>query len=91
MSTIDMTTTTTKRERKAAVLLTDRMCEKRVAERTKIFDRKCPGFYVSIIPAGVATFNLKFTDPALASSAPCSSASTAPSSPSSRPAPRPSV
>ncbi|MGY4480083.1 integrase arm-type DNA-binding domain-containing protein [Bradyrhizobium sp. USDA 3364] len=25
--------------------------------------RKCPGLYVSIIPAGVATFYFKFTDP----------------------------
>ena len=33
--------------RKGNVILIDRMCEKRVAERTKIFDRKCPGLYVS--------------------------------------------
>jgi integrase len=58
------TETTTKRERKS-VILTDRMCEKRVTARTKIFDSKCPGFYVSIIPAGVATFCFKFTDPAI--------------------------
>jgi integrase len=47
-----------------AVILTDRMCEKRVEERTKIYDRKCPGLYVSITAAGAATFSLKFTDPA---------------------------
>jgi hypothetical protein len=29
----------------------------------KIYDRKCPGLYVSIITAGVATFTFKFTDP----------------------------
>ena len=56
----DTTTTTepaaTKRERNSDVVLTDRMCEKRVAKRVKIYDRKCPGLYVSIIPAGVATF-----------------------------------
>ena len=46
------------------MILTDRMCEKRVTKRVKIYDRKCPGLYVSIIPAGVATFNFKFTDPA---------------------------
>lgn len=46
------------------VTLTDRMCEKRVTERTKIYDRKCPGLYVSITTAGVATFSFKFTDPA---------------------------
>ena len=40
------------------------MCQKRVAKRVKIYDRKCPGLYVSIIPAGVATFTFKFTDPA---------------------------
>ncbi|MGX1325442.1 integrase [Bradyrhizobium liaoningense] len=39
------------------------MCQKRVTERDKIYDRKCPGLYVSIIPAGVATFSFKFTDP----------------------------
>ena len=38
------------------------MCEKRVAKRIKIYDRKCPGLYVSIIPAGVATFSFKFID-----------------------------
>src|SRR3979411_30295 len=51
-----------KRARNGSVILTDRMCEKRVAERVKIYDRKCPGLYVSIIPAGVATFFFKFTD-----------------------------
>ena len=44
------------------MILTDRLCEKRVAKRGKIHDRKCPGLYVSIIPAGVATFFFKFTD-----------------------------
>jgi hypothetical protein len=63
-----MTDTTTitqpaKRARKGSVILTDRMCEKRVAKRDKIYDRKCPGLYVSITTAGVATFSLKFTDP----------------------------
>ena len=38
------------------------MCEKRVTKRTKIYDRKCPGLYVSITPAGAATLSLKFTD-----------------------------
>jgi len=51
------------RARNGSVILTDRMCEKRVAERVKIYDRKCPGLYVSIITAGVATFCFKFTDP----------------------------
>ena len=61
-------TTTTgpacKRARNGSVILTDRMCEKRVAKRVKIYDRKCPGLYVSITVAGVATFSFKFTDPA---------------------------
>jgi hypothetical protein len=38
------------------------MCEKRVTERTKIYDGKCPGLYVSITTGGVATFSFKFTD-----------------------------
>ena len=50
--------------RNGSVVLTDRMCKKRVAKRVKIYDRKCPGLYVSITAAGVATFSFKFTDPA---------------------------
>jgi len=63
-----MTDTTTiptsagNRARKGSVILTDRMCAKRVEARTKIYDRKCPGLYVSITTAGVATFSFKFTD-----------------------------
>ena len=63
---MDTTTTTEpagKRARNGSVVLTDRMCEKRVAKRVKIYDRKCPGLYVSITTAGVATFSFKFTDP----------------------------
>src|SRR4029078_1027353 len=66
----DSTTTapagTTPRARNGSTILTDRMCEKRVAKRVKIYDRKCPGLYVSINTAGVATFSFKFTDPATA-------------------------
>jgi integrase len=64
---MDTTTTTepiSKRGRNGSVVLTDRMCEKRVAKRAKIYDRKCPGLYVSITTTGVATFSFKFTDPA---------------------------
>ena len=64
---MDATTTNEpagKRMRNGSVILTDRMCEKRVAKRVKIYDRKCPGLYVSITAAGVATFSFKFTDPA---------------------------
>ena len=53
-----------KRAHNGSTVLTDRMCEKRVEERTKIYDRKCRGLYVSITTAGVATFSFKFTDPA---------------------------
>jgi len=53
-----------KRARNSGIVLTDRMCEKRVAKRAKIYDRKCPGLYVSITTAGVATLSFKFTDPA---------------------------
>lgn len=64
-ATIDATGTTeptSKRPRKGSVILVDRMCEKRVSERTKIYDRKCPGLFVSITTKGVATFYFKFTD-----------------------------
>jgi integrase len=60
------TTTATKRARSSGVVLTDRLCERRVAERVKIYDRKCPGLYVSLTTAGVATFSFKFIDPATA-------------------------
>ena len=63
---MDTTTTTEpagKRARNSSVVLTDRLCERRVVKRVKIYDRKCSGLYVSIIPAGVATFSFKFTDP----------------------------
>jgi integrase len=43
--------------------LTDRMCEKRVTERDKIYDRKCPGLYISRTISGMAAFNFKFTHP----------------------------
>ena len=63
MDTI-ITEPATKRMRNGSVILTDRMCEKRVTKRVKFYDRKCPGLYVSITTAGVATFSFKFTDPA---------------------------
>jgi len=63
MDTI-ITEPATKRMRNGSVILTDRMCEKRVAKRVKFYDRKCPGLYVSITTAGAATFSFKFTDPA---------------------------
>ena len=53
-----------KRGRNGSVNLTDRMCEKRVTNRVKIYDKKCPGLFVSVTTAGVATFSVKFTDPA---------------------------
>src|SRR3954454_10344261 len=53
---------TGKRGRNSSLILTDRLCEKRVAQRTKFYDRKCPGLYVSITAAGGATFSFKFTD-----------------------------
>ena len=51
-----------KRGRKSSVILTDRMCDKSVAKSGKIYDRKCPGLYVSITTTGDATFSFKFTD-----------------------------
>ncbi len=55
---------TGKRARKGAIILVDRMCEKRVTTRVKIYDRKCAGLFVSITAKGAATFYFKFTDPA---------------------------
>src|SRR6478672_816817 len=48
--------------RTGPVTLTDRMCEKRVDRRIKLYDRKCPGLYVSINVDGVATFSFRYTD-----------------------------
>jgi integrase len=62
MDTTITTDPASKRARNGSVVLTDRMCEKRVAKRVKIYDRKCPGLYVSITTAGAATFSFKFTD-----------------------------
>jgi integrase len=63
MTTITTTELVTKRARNGSSILTDRKCQKRVTERVKIYDRKCPGLYVSITTAGAATFSFKFTDP----------------------------
>jgi integrase len=52
------------RGRKSATILTERDCTKRVTQRTKLYDKKCRGLYVSIIASGTATFAFKFTDPA---------------------------
>lgn len=51
-----------KRARNGSIILTNRLCERRVPKRVKFYDRKCPGLYVSITTAGVATFSFKFTD-----------------------------
>ena len=53
---------TAKRARNSSTVLTDRICEKRVDKRVRIYDRKCPGLFVSIITAGTSTFFFKFTD-----------------------------
>jgi integrase len=55
--------TSTPRERNGT-LLTDRLCETRVAKRVKYYDRKCRGLYVSITPTGIATFSCNFTNAA---------------------------
>jgi len=49
---------------RAGTILTDRLCETRVAKRAKYYDRKCRGLYVSITPAGIATFSCNFTNAA---------------------------
>lgn len=55
------TTQSAKRARNSSVILTDRMCEKRVTERDKVYDRKAPGLYISRTPSGMTAFNLKFS------------------------------
>jgi integrase len=52
---------TAKRARNSSVVF-DRICEKRVDKRVRIYDRKCAGLFVSIITAGTSTFFFKFTD-----------------------------
>lgn len=43
-----------------AKLITTNLVTTPVKARTKVFDTKCPGFYVSITPKGVATFALRY-------------------------------
>jgi integrase len=50
------------RGRREPVVLTNRHCEKRVDKRTKIYDRKASGLYVSVTTTGAATFYLQVTD-----------------------------
>jgi integrase len=50
------------KRRREPVVLTNRHCEKRVEKRTKLYDRRTPGLYVSITTAGAATFYLQVTD-----------------------------
>ena len=45
--------------------LTKAICEARVSKRTKYYDAKCPGLYVSVSPTSPATFFLRYTDPNL--------------------------
>jgi integrase len=61
---MDTTTTTqpAKRGRNGSVILTDRMCEKRVTERVKLYDKKCPGLFASLTVAGITTLSAKLTD-----------------------------
>jgi len=42
--------------------ITARLCESKPAKATKVYDGKCPGFYVSLTPRGVATFYFKYWD-----------------------------
>lgn len=60
----DITITEPTAKRRTGTVLTDRLCETRVAKRLKLYDRKCRGLYVSITPAGVATFSCNFTNAA---------------------------
>lgn len=49
--------------------ITAKTCTQRVAKQTKFFDGKCPGFYVSVTPKGVATFSFKYWNRKLAKQA----------------------
>jgi integrase len=51
-------------KRRERTILTDRLCETRVTEREKYFDRLCSGLYVSIVPPCVASFYINYTDAA---------------------------
>jgi hypothetical protein len=62
-TTIEPTRKPGPRERKGTVL-TDRLCETPVEKWKKYYDRRTRGLYVSITPAGVATFSCNFTDAA---------------------------
>jgi len=44
------------------VTITARLCETKPPLRIKVYDEKCPGLYVSITPAGVATFAFRYWD-----------------------------
>lgn len=48
-----------------ATNITARLCETKVAERTKVYDAKCAGLYVFISTKGVATFYFKYWDSAI--------------------------
>ena len=64
---MDTTTTTEpagKPARNSSVILTDRMCEKRVAKRVKSTTANAPASTSASSTAGLATFSFKFTDPA---------------------------
>jgi integrase len=63
MANIAPDTTERKPARKPkSVNLADRHCEAKPDKRLKLYDKQCRGFYVSITPRGVATFNLKYTN-----------------------------
>jgi hypothetical protein len=63
LTTIEPTGKPEPRERNGTVL-TDRLCQTRVAKRKKYYDRRTRGLYVSITSAGVATFSCNFTNAA---------------------------
>ncbi|MGY4261423.1 integrase [Bradyrhizobium sp. USDA 4516] len=64
MSTeITTPTAPAKRARNRAVILTDRLCQRRVTKREKIYDAKARGLFASLTVSGVTAFSLKFSDP----------------------------
>jgi integrase len=45
-----------------SVLIKAKHCEAKVEHRIKFYDTECTGFYISVTPKGVATFNFRYTD-----------------------------
>jgi integrase len=45
-----------------AANITTKTCLQKVTKQTKVYDARCSGFYVSVVPKGTATFAFKYWD-----------------------------